>query len=408
MTLPAVISQLCPASITNRIGGLSLIVRHLKELYKLGVKTFYLDGTTNDLPSLMERLPRDVTLHILPSDLSQRNQQLRQLAEASEAILFLRGDWLIDPRLLAALLTATSPLWLPSPAVADPKSQFMMIAGRLSPRLVQQWMQADETWLPDAPALKVDALDTYLPSHRGDNPFYMQAITTPEDGVAATRTLIRAAQKHTLDLPAQLLHPLFENRLVLWLCHTRISPNHVTLLTAIFGACVALLFLNGVLKWGVILAYLVAILDGVDGKLARTKLQTSRLGEIEHFIDFFVEQSWYFCLTLYFVNHADQAMLGWVGGILMGSDMFDKLLYMWSHTAFSKQLDELGSFERRFRLVGGRRNVYLWFFILGFWLNSPVTAFFAASLWSLCTVLVHSVRFLHHLRHRNLGEVVLR
>jgi phosphatidylglycerophosphate synthase len=405
MTLPAVISQTYPASVANRIGGLPLMVRHLRELHKLGVKTVYIDGSTNDVPSLTKYLPPDLTLHPLPSDPSQRIQQLRQLAEASEAILFLRGDWLIDPRLLAALLTASSPLWLPSPATTEPQSQIMMIAARLSPKLTQQWMQADATWLPNAPALKVDALDTYLPSHRGNKPFYMQAITTPEDGVAATWTLIRAAQKHTLDLPAQLLHPVLENRLVLWLCNTRISPNHVTLLTAVLGACVALLFLNGVLRWGVVLAYLVAILDGVDGKLARTKLQTSRLGGIEHVFDFFVEQSWYFCLTLYVVNHTGQAMFGWVGGMLMASDMCDKLLYMWSHTVFGKQLDELGPFERRFRLIGGRRNVYLWFFILGFWFDSPLTAFFGASLWALSTVLVHSVRFLHHLRHRHLSEV---
>jgi phosphatidylglycerophosphate synthase len=406
MTLPVVISHISPASMANRIGGLPLIVRHLKELHKLGVKSVYLDGCISAV-SLTQCLPPDVTLHFLPSDPLQRIQQIHQLAEASEALLFLRGDWLIDPRLLAVLLATAGPLWLPSPAIADPQSQATMIAARLSPKLAQQWAQADETWWPNAPVLKTDALDPYLPSHRGNKPFYMQAITAPQDSVAATWTLIQAAQKHTLDLPAQWLHPWFENRFVLWLCNTSITPNHVTLFTAVLGACVALLFLNGVLKWGVILAYLVAILDGVDGKLARTKLQTSRLGEIEHVIDFFVEQSWYFCLTLYFVSQTDQAMLAWVGGMFMLSDMFDKLLYMWSHTAFSKQLDELGAFERRFRLVGGRRNIYLWFFILGFWFDHPVTIFFATSLWALCTVLVHSVCFLHHLRFRHLREVTL-
>jgi phosphatidylglycerophosphate synthase len=280
-----------------------------------------------------------------------------------------------------------------------------MVAARLSPKLTQQWMQADVTWTPDAPTLNVDALDTYLPSHRGDQPFYLQAVTTPEESVAATQTLIQAAQKQTLDLPAQWLHPFFENRIVLGLCNTRITPNHVTLATAFLGAFVALLFLNGVLGWGVLLAYLVAILDGVDGKLARTTLQTSRLGEVEHVIDFFVEQSWYFCLTLYVVNHTappllGHPLLGWIGGLLMASDVFDKLLYMWGHTAFGKHLDELSPFDRRFRLIGGRRNVYLWFFILGFWSGNPVPVFIAASLWALCTALVHCGRFLHHIRHR--------
>ncbi len=417
MMLPAIISQTSPVSIADRIGGLPLLVRHLKELYKLGVKTFYIDGSTNDAPSLTARLPRDITLHILPSDPSQRAQQLRQLAETSEAILFLRGDWLMDPRLLSTLLNAANPIWLSSAATTAPLSQRIMIAARLSPALAQQWMHADATWTPDAPTLNVDALDTYLPSHRGDKPFYLQAVTTPEEGAAATQTLIQAAQKHTLDLPAQWLHPFFEDRIVLGLCNTRITPNHVTLFTAVLGACAALLFLNGALGWGVLLAYLVAILDGVDGKLARTKLQTSRLGEVEHVLDFFVEQSWYFCLTWYFVSHTAQSITGqsilgqpimvWIGGILMASDVFDKLLYMWGHTAFGKHLDELGPFERRFRLIGGRRNVYLWFFILGFWSAHPVPVFIAASLWALCTALVHGLRFLHHLRYRNPSGISL-
>jgi hypothetical protein len=73
---------------------------------------------------------------------------------------------------------------------------------------------------------------------------------------------------------------------------------------------------------------------------------------------------------------------------------------MWGHTAFGKHLDELSPFDRRFRLIGGRRNVYLWFFILGFWSGNPVPVFIAASLWALFTALVHSGRFLHHIRHR--------
>lgn len=403
--------------------------RHLKELYKLGVRTFYIDidGLTHDARSFREELPCDATLHVLPSGFAQRAQQLRQLVETSNAILFLRGDWLIDPRLLARLIDADYPIWLPSPANPASQEQRIMIAARFSPKLMQQWIQADTAWLPDVPTLNVDALDTYLPSHRGDKPFYLQAVTTPEESVAATQTLIQAAQKHTLDLPAQLLHPFFENRLVFWLCNTSVTPNHVTLFTAFLGVCIALLFLNGVLGWGLLLAYVVAILDGVDGKLARTKLQTSRLGEVEHVIDFFVEQSWYFCLTVYFFYHpgqvaVDQDIIGqdiigpatigqdiirWIGGILMASDMFDKLLYMWGHTTFGKQLDELGSFERRFRLIGGRRNVYLWFFMLGFWSDNPTPVFIAASLWSLCTALVHSARFLHHLRHRDPRGVTL-
>ena len=115
-------------------------------------------------------------------------------------------------------------------------------------------------------------------SHRGPVPFYVLAVTTPEEGEAATRTLIHAAQKCALDLPALLLDPRFKNRLVFWLRNTRITPNQVTVCTGVFGAGIAYLFLHGWLRLGITLAYAVEVLDGVDGKLARTRLQTSRLG----------------------------------------------------------------------------------------------------------------------------------
>ena len=67
-------------------------------------------------------------------------------------------------------------------------------------------------------------------------PFYVHRVTTPEEAEVATRTLIRAAQKRALDLPALVLNPVFENRLVFWLCHARITPNQVTVFTGILGA----------------------------------------------------------------------------------------------------------------------------------------------------------------------------
>src|SRR5262249_44203267 len=94
--------------------------------------------------------------------------------------------------------------------------------------------------------------------------------------------LIRAAQKRAIDLPALLLDPAFANRLVFWLCNTRRTPNQVTVCTGLLGTSIAFLLLYGWLRLGITLAYTVEVLDGVDGKLARTKLQTSRLGALEH------------------------------------------------------------------------------------------------------------------------------
>ena len=115
------------------------------------------------------------------------------------------------------------------------------------------------------------------------------------------------------------------------------------------------------------------VLDGVDGKLARTKLQTSRLGELEHVLDFFMEHAWYLTITSFLVTSTNDTQWWWVGGGLMVSDLLDNLLYYAGHVWFGKQLDELGPFDRGFRLIAGRRNIYAWMWLFGFWAGLPTS-----------------------------------
>jgi len=158
-------------------------------------------------------------------------------------VLFVRGDCLVDPRLLAELLTRISPHYLPAPQAT---AGTLPAAARLSHAQLDTWATAGlDQWLQSSPVLKPERLDDYSPSHRGSVPFYVRTVTTREEAEVATRTLIRAAQKRALDLPALLLDPIFENRFVFWLCNTRITPNQVTVFTGILGAYIALLFLHG-------------------------------------------------------------------------------------------------------------------------------------------------------------------
>jgi hypothetical protein len=65
-----------------------------------------------------------------------------------------------------------------------------------------------------------------------------------------------------------------------------------------------------------------------------------------------------------------------------------------------KHLDELGLFDRNFRLIAGRRNVYTWMWRFGFWAGLPTHVFVAALAWAIVTVGVHGVRLVYHLRRR--------
>ena len=48
------------------------------------------------------------------------------------------------------------------------------------------------------------------------------------------------------------------------------------------------------------LALIVGVLDGIDGKLARLKAQTTKAGKREHDLDYLVETSWWAALAYHF------------------------------------------------------------------------------------------------------------
>ena len=124
----------------------------------------------------------------------------------------------------------------------------------------------------------------------------------PEFRPLAERLLRDATQSGVLDFPA-LVHAPIEKWLVSHLCRTTITPNQITLGTGVLGLSVTVLYALGYLWVGALLALIVGVLDGVDGKLARLKVQTTRLGKGEHVLDYCIEMSWWAALAYYF--HAD-------------------------------------------------------------------------------------------------------
>lgn len=107
----------------------------------------------------------------------------------------------------------------------------------------------------------------------------------------AERLVLAAAQNGTLDLPA-IIHAPIETWIVARLGRTSITPNQITLFTACVSAVVAWLFASGRLISATLLALVVGVLDGLDGKQARVKVETTPLGKREHALDYVLELSW--------------------------------------------------------------------------------------------------------------------
>lgn len=374
-------------SVATRVGapgGLALLDRQLKQLRKLEVGDVMLLVPARDpVPAISASVgvPRIMRVAATVNDL------WGALAAAADdlppAVLALAADRLVDLRALRALLTCEET----TVATAD--------GGRAEPIA---WVRTDDVRRSGseietvAARLSLSSLDPYSPELRGTATPYAFAVVTDADRERAWEVLFDHVQKRALDLPGQYFDTPFENFLVRRLAPTDVTPNQITLATLVLAGFVATLFAHGWLRVGVLLALVVGVLDGVDGKLARMKLATSKIGELEHVGDFLYENAWYLSLAAWFAAAAGSSAYWYGGLVLVACDLADSILYLVAQKRTGKMLDELTPFDRRFRAIAGRRNVYVMIFVLGFFVGEPLAAFVAAVGWAVTTVTVHALR----------------
>jgi phosphatidylglycerophosphate synthase len=209
----------------------------------------------------------------------------------------------------------------------------------------------------------------------------------------AERLLRDATQSGVLDFPA-LVHAPIEKWIVSHLCRTTITPNQITLGTGILGLSVTLLYSFGHLWVGALLALLVGILDGIDGKLARLKVQTTRIGRGEHLLDYFVEMSWWTALAYHFhatgqVRYAYVILL-----VFFAFNSLERVARAFVRRRVGRSLDDFSPFDRLVRYVAGRRNIYTWLFTFCLLIGAPATGFILLCLWGMASAVIHIFRAL--------------
>ncbi len=222
-----------------------------------------------------------------------------------------------------------------------------------------------------AALVPVESLPTYAEGRRREVPFVWAEPAVAGGREGAERQLLAAAQKGCLDWPARFLHPPVENALVRLLWPTAVTPNMVTLLTGLLGLVALALLATGALLPGLLLILLVGPLDGVDGKLARTRVEYSRWGDLEHVLDKLLEYGWFAAFAWWFAG-TGHGLAAWLAAAaIVAFALIEAIDGEIFRRITGRQLDDWGAFERRFRLVGGRRNTFFWtllpFGLAGLW-----------------------------------------
>lgn len=228
---------------------------------------------------------------------------------------------------------------------------------------------------------------------------YWVDVDTERDMKRAKQILARQTQKSrgASDFIAHYVNRPIENALVYHLSDTRVTPNMVTVASNILAYLVAAFFFFGYLLPGSLLTFVVGVVDGVDGKLARIRRQTTHLGKLEHAFDLLFEFTWLLALATYLsVFWGALPVLLAAGSITLIA--FYRLVYDQFSRTMGVSLDDYSQFERRFRRVAGRRNLYNIHILMSVLLSVPLWSLFTIMLHATITAVVYAARAGIHLR----------
>ena len=236
----------------------------------------------------------------------------------------------------------------------------------------------------------ITQIESYVSKMRKDIKPWWIDIDTEEDFKKAKKVIVESSGKGASDLLARYVHKPIENKLVSWISNFRITPNQLTILVNILAYAATALFYFGELLLASILTFVIGIADGLDGKLARVKLKTSKLGSLEHSFDLLFEFSWFIALSLFLFRSTQSPIPLILCPFIILFIAFYRHIYDQFRRGMGRSLDDSGDFERVFRRVAGRRNLYNIPIFVGVLLR----IFFNSNeylLYSLIFILFHSV-----------------
>lgn len=384
-----------------RLCGISLLERSLRILQRLGITHAYIVTQDFDLITRHMAVPSWPRAEI-DVEVSAR---LPDVFADDRMTLVVRADFYHDPRLLEALSKQEAATLLidslpPVLAREAPASIGYSCGVAIIPsRTLPTQVPAAEIFLHLGEAshrrelrvLNVDDLPTYLVNLRRHlRPLWFPA-PAPADVSTAEHFLLDAAQNGTLDLPAKVHAPI-ETWIIARLCRTSITPNQITLFTAAISASVTALFATGHLLGGTLLALAVGVLDGLDGKQARVKVETTPLGKREHALDYVLELSWWIALAFHFQSSGAVPTAFFLLALVVGSDLIDRFAKKIAKEKTGRNLDDLAPIDRFVRLVGARRNIYVWMLAAGLALGAADQAFRWLCYWGAGTAAIHLLR----------------
>jgi phosphatidylglycerophosphate synthase len=393
---PDALAELC---------GVTLVDRLLRILQRLGFRRAIVFSSAAEIIGTELAKPswarRGLTIQLVSTAIKPLTLQ-QLLEQTAERFLIVPANIYCDARLLAALcannssvaLVDSDPPEFARNLIRNPCGPALVTRDFLSgispvmPFLNELTKQIDHAKIGILDAAKED--DYIVSMRRHVRPLCFRA-PQEQDRRLAERIILDSAQKGTLDLPAYLHAPI-ETALISLLCKTPITPNQITIAGLIIGCSATMAFVTGRIGLGILAALVFGIVDGLDGKQARVKIETTQRGKWEHHFDYLIENSWWAAIAFYLWQSGRLPAAFYLFALLIGSHLLDEFAKRRVKMATGRLLDDLTSFDRAFRLIAARRNIYVWILAFGFLLNTFPKSYAIICGWAGFSAAVHLLR----------------
>jgi phosphatidylglycerophosphate synthase len=401
--LPILVAD-APDALTE-LCGVNLVERLLRILQRLGYRRAIVFSSTPEIigAELAKRswAREQITAQLVPTGAKPVTAHRILEQDQTARFLIVPPNVYCDGRLLAALSARNAPTVL----VDSNPPQFVqhMVENPSGPALVtRDFLLACSDSAPVFEELKqktdareIDAVDTakvddYIVSMRR----HVRPLCFParaRERRLVERIILDAAQKGTLDFPAYVHAPI-ETAIVALLCKTRITPNQVTIAGFVIGCGATAAFALGRVGVGLLAALAFGIVDGLDGKLSRVKVETTERGKWEHHLDYLIENSWWTAIAFHLWQSAQLRSAFYFLALLVGSHLLDEFVKRRAKMATGRLLDDVAPFDRSFRLIAARRNVYVWALAGGFLLGAFPKSYAIICGWAAVSAAVHFMR----------------
>jgi phosphatidylglycerophosphate synthase len=323
---------------------------------------------------------------------------------AVEADVVLRGDHVYGNAVIDAL------------AAADPGTVLVDAEGRaLAARIdaaSRDWavelIDSEALGRPPSAAVAVDAAALaggHNAALRKRKPPLLVAAT---DRRRVEKALFDDSYKGVTDLVTKWVWPPLALPVTRFCALRGITPNQVTLASAVLVGVAFWLFWTGHFALGLVAAWIMTFLDTVDGKLARVTLSASPIGNVvDHGIDLIHPPFWYWAWAVGCA--AVGAPLedgGWTLGVIVAGYVLQRVEEGIFLLVFRMDMHVWRRFDSLFRQVTARRNPNMLVLTAAVILGAPREGLIVVAAWTALCFVVHLVRIAQAFAARRSGPLV--